>query len=118
MPLNWQLSERGAKLISATSTSENYRLYALPGGPVKRPGLIRDEENGCSIHVEVWSLPAKEFGSFVAAIPFPLGIGKLELADGSWVSGFVCEGMAIEAAEDISALGSWREYIAELQSRN
>jgi len=117
MPLNWQLSERGAKLISATSTSENYRFYALPGGPVKRPGLIRDEENGCSIHVEVWSLPAKEFGSFVAAIPFPLGIGKLELEDGSWVSGFVCEGMAIEGAEDISALGSWRKYIDELQSR-
>ncbi len=114
MPLNWQLAERGAQLVSETETSENYRFYALKGGPVKRPGLVRDEENGCRIKVEVWSLPAQEFGSFVAAIPYPLGIGKLELATGEWVSGFICEGLGIEGAEDISAMGSWRTYIRSL----
>lgn len=114
MPLNWQLAERGARLVSATETSENYRFYALKGGPVKRPGLVRDENNGCRIKVEVWSLPAEEFGSFVAAIPYPLGIGKLELLSGEWVSGFICEGLGIDGAEDISALGSWRTYIAGL----
>lgn len=114
MPLNWQLTERGATLVAETRTSSNYRFYALKGGPVKRPGLIRDENEGCSILVEVWSIPEAEFGSFVAAIPYPLGIGKLELEIGKWVSGFVCEGLAVNDAEDISALGSWRKYIAQI----
>jgi allophanate hydrolase len=113
MPLNWQLNERGATLVSETRTSDNYRFYALQGGPVKRPGLVRDEANGSSVLVEVWSIPALEFGSFVAAIPYPLGIGKLELADGRWVSGFVCEGIGIDGAEEITHLGSWREYMAQ-----
>ncbi|MEM1191182.1 MAG: allophanate hydrolase [Pseudomonadota bacterium] len=116
MPLNWQLAERGAELVSETETSENYRFYALKGGPVKRPGLVRDERTGCRIKVEVWSLPAEEFGSFVAAIPYPLGIGKLELDSGEWVSGFICEGLGIEGAEDISNLGSWRTYISSLST--
>ncbi|MEM8493238.1 MAG: amidase family protein, partial [Pseudomonadota bacterium] len=116
MPLNWQLAERGAELVSETETSENYRFYALKGGPVKRPGLVRDERTGCRIKVEVWSLPAEEFGSFVAAIPYPLGIGKLELDSGEWVSGFICEGLGIEGAEDISNLGSWRTYINSLST--
>lgn len=116
MPLNWQLVERGASLVSETETSENYRFYALKGGPVKRPGLVRNEREGCAIKVEVWSLPATEFGSFVAAIPYPLGIGKLELASGEWVSGFICEGLGIEGAEDISDLRSWRTYIEGLNA--
>ena len=96
-----------------TKTSERYRFYALQGGPVKRPGLVRVEQGGCSVFVEVWSMPASEFGSFVGAIPYPLGIGKLELANGEWVSGFICEGIGIEGAEDISQLGSWRAYIGK-----
>ena len=116
MPLNWQLVERGARLVAETETSENYRFYALKGGPVKRPGLLRDESNGIRIKVEVWSLPAEEFGSFVAAIPYPLGIGKLELASGEWVSGFICEGIGIEGAEDISTMASWRTYIGSLSA--
>lgn len=111
MPLNWQLTERGATLVNETRTSEHYRFYALRGGPVKRPGLVRVEHKGSSILVEVWSMPASEFGSFVAAIPYPLGIGKLELEDGKWVSGFICEGIGIEGAEDITELESWRIYI-------
>ena len=117
MPLNWQLAERDAALVKATRTSDNYRFYALKGGPVKRPGLVRNESDGVSVLVEVWSIPASEFGSFVAAIPYPLGIGKLELADGRWVSGFVCEGIGLEGAEDISALGCWRTYIERSRTR-
>ena len=116
MPLNWQLAERGATLVAETETSANYRFYALAGGPVKRPGLMRHESNGCRIKVEVWSVPAAEFGGFVSAIPYPLGIGKLELISGEWVSGFICEAAGLAGSEDISALGSWRSYIATLSS--
>ena len=86
-------------------------MYALAGGPPYRPGLIRDTNHGAAIEVEVWEIPAAEFGGFVAAIPAPLGIGKIELADGRWLAGFICEGYALKEAEDITEFGSWRNYI-------
>jgi len=114
MPLNWQLRERGGHLQAATHTSPHYRLYALGGGPPQRPGLVRDSEAGGMIEVEVWSVPAAEFGSFVAGIPAPLGIGKLELEDGRWLSGFLCEPYGLEGATEITGLGGWRRYIETL----
>ncbi len=70
-------------------------------------------EGGAAIEVEVWDVPADAFGSFVAAVPAPLAIGKLELADGSWVSGFVCEPVGLDGAEDITRFGGWRAYLAQ-----
>ncbi|MFN2382038.1 MAG: allophanate hydrolase [Guyparkeria sp.] len=110
LPLNWQLTQRRARLAQTTRTAPEYRFFALPGGPPERPGLVRVVEGGAAIEVEVWHVPASEFGSFVAGIPAPLGIGKLKLADGNEVSGFICEPVAINDATEITALGSWRQY--------
>lgn len=115
LPLNGQLTSRGARLIGAHASAPKYRFYALAGGPPKRPGMVRVATGGASIDMEIWELPAHEFGSFVAGIPSPLGIGTVELADGSCVQGFVCESWAVAEAEDITAFGSWRRYLA---SRN
>lgn len=114
LPLNWQLTERGGVLKTKTQTAPVYRMYALAGGPPFRPGLILDESNGAAIEVEIWSVPAEQFGSFVAGIPAPLGIGKVKIADGTMVSGFICEPYGIEGAEDITHLGGWRNYIKTL----
>ncbi|WP_108126559.1 allophanate hydrolase [Saccharospirillum mangrovi] len=111
LPLNFQLTERGATLSERTQTAACYRFYALAGGPPYRPGLVRDEANGVAIEVELWSVPADQLGGFVADIPAPLGIGKLELADGRWVSGFICEGAGLAGATDISQFGGWRAYL-------
>ncbi|WGL17772.1 allophanate hydrolase [Microbulbifer bruguierae] len=111
-PLNWQLRERGATLKSATRTAPIYRMYALAGGPPLRPGLVLDEAAGTAIEVEVWSVPAQEFGSFVAGIPAPLGIGKVQLEQGGEVSGFICEPYGLEGAEEISAFGGWKRWLA------
>ncbi len=111
MPLNHQLTSRGGWLVKATHSAPGYRLYALPGGPPWRPAMVR-ADNGAAIELEVWSLPEAEFGSFVAAIPAPLGIGKVELADGSRVSGFICEQGGVQGAEDITAFAGWRAYMA------
>jgi allophanate hydrolase len=110
LALNWQLRERGARLLEETVTATAYRLFALPGGPPFRPGLVRSEQ-GAAIEVEVWALPIEELGSFVEAIPSPLCIGKVELADGRLLSGFLCEPGAVKDARDITALGSWRAYL-------
>lgn len=111
LPFNNQLLARQGKLISKTRTSPSYRFYALPGGAIQRPGLIRVEREGAAIEVEVWEIPSTEFGSFVAAIPQPLGIGKVELENGEWVPGFICEGHAVNGAEDITELGGWRKFV-------
>lgn len=111
LSLNWQLTERGGKLLRKTHSSANYRLYALAGGPPYRPGMIRDEQNGQQIEVEVWSLPTATLGSFVANIPAPLGIGKIELEDSNWYVGFICESYVLNTATDITHKGSWRNHI-------
>ncbi len=109
LALNWQLRERDACLLEATMSAPRYRLFALPDG--KRPAMIRSVPGGRAIEVEVWSLPASELGGFVAAIPAPLGIGKVELADGRWESGFICDGYGLEGATDISEFGGWRAWL-------
>jgi allophanate hydrolase len=111
-PLNHQLLERGAILLERTVTAPEYRLFALPGGPPARPGLVRVETQGAAIEVEVWSLPAAAFGNFVAGVPAPLAIGKLTLAGGRQVSGFLCEAHAVNRAQDITQYGGWRAYQA------
>ena len=111
LPLNGQLTERGGWLVQCTHTAPNYRLFALPGGPPQRPGLVRDL-NSTSIEVEVWALPADQVGGFLQGIPAPLGLGKVELADGSWVTGFICEPCGMDGAVDVSAFGGWRAYLA------
>jgi allophanate hydrolase len=113
-PLNWQLAERGARLINSTKSSEHYRLFALSDG--KRPGMQRVDSDGKKIEIEVWELPTLHFGSFVAAIPQPLGIGKVELESGEWVSGFICEDYGLEDAKDITEFGAWRNWLQHLQS--
>jgi allophanate hydrolase len=111
-PLNKQLTSRGAALLLTTKTAPKYRLFALANTTPPKPGLLRVVEpqpNG--VEVEVWQLTREAFGSFVAEIPPPMGIGNLELADGSMVKGFVCEPYALEGAQEITALGGWRNYL-------
>lgn len=115
MPLNDQLTERGAALLEATTTAAKYRLYALPDTVPPKPGLKRVTEGGAEIAIELWSMPVEHFGSFVGLIPSPLGIGTLETANGRLVKGFICEPWALEGGRDITAYGGWRAYIASLK---
>lgn len=113
MALNGELQVLGGRLLEATATAPDYRLYALDTTPPK-PGMLRvDAGGGSSIKVELWALSAAAFGKFVAAIPPPLGIGTVRLADGRGVKGFVVEPVAIEGARDISSFGGWRAFMAE-----
>jgi allophanate hydrolase len=112
LPLNQQLLDRNAWLRTRTWTAPEYRLYALPGGPPQRPGLLRVDSGGNAIEVEVWRMPAERFGDFVAGIPAPLGIGRIRLADGGEVAGFLCEAHGVAQARDITALGGWRRFLA------
>ena len=105
-PRNSELLERSATLIGAARTAPCYRLYHLPSGV---PGLVRGDD-GAAIEVELWQLPATTVGSLLAGIPGPLSLGRITLADGSEVTGFLCEAYAAAGAEDITASGGWRNY--------
>lgn len=114
-PLNGQLTSRGARLVRTTRTAPDYRFFALPGGPLPKPGLIRvDEGRGAGIEVEVWEVSEAALGSFMGDVPPPLAIGTLVLDDGSLVKGFLCEPLAVEGARDISGFGGWRAYLASV----
>ena len=111
LPLNWQLRARQGRLVSLTTTSPDYRLYALPGGPPMRPAMVRANQGGQALEVEVWALPSAELGSFLTGIPAPLGLGKVKLADGSWETGFICDGYALADAQEITCWGGWRAWL-------
>ncbi len=115
-PLNPQLVGLDGVLVRGGSTAPHYRLYALPGTVPPKPGLIRVRDGGCAIEVEVWSLDVKAFGAFVSAIARPLCIGTIELDDGSFVQGFLCEADALANATDISQHGGWRAYLRARES--
>ncbi|MET7246955.1 allophanate hydrolase [Methylobacterium sp. EM32] len=113
LPLNGELTALGARLLRAVETAPDYRLYALPGAGPRRPGLVRVAAGtGTAIATEVWALTPEAFGRFVAAIPAPLGIGTLRLADGTAPKGFLCEPEGVREAEDVSRHGGWRAYLA------
>ena len=113
MALNGELRTLGGRLIEQAVTAPDYKLYALPTTPPK-PGMLRvDAGQGSAIALEVWSLAASAFGRFVAAIPPPLSIGTIRLADGRNVKGFLVEAAGVEDARDITGFGGWRAYMAE-----
>jgi allophanate hydrolase len=113
MALNNELKALGGRLLEAASTAPDYRLYALDTSPPK-PGMLRVAAGtGSSIELELWALSAASFGKFVAAIPPPLSIGTLRLADGRGVKGFIVEAADINGARDISAFGGWRAFVTE-----
>ncbi|SEO73513.1 allophanate hydrolase [Aquisalimonas asiatica] len=111
LPLNWQLTARRARFLCVTRSAAEYRFHALAGGPPYRPGMVHVGDGGGAVELELWEVPADQFGSFVAGIPAPLGIGKVRLASGDTVPGFVCEASGAEGAEDITELGSWRAWL-------
>jgi len=113
LPLNHQLTSRRASLVETTTTASCYRMYLLAGGPPFRPGMIRDPDHGIALPVEIWRVPADQFGSFVAGIPAPLGIGQVELEDGRWVAGFICEPVGLQGAREITDPGGWRHHLAQ-----
>jgi allophanate hydrolase len=112
-PLNHELMNREGRLIKVCRTAPGYRLYALEGATPPKPGLVRDQQfRGPGIEVEVWAMPEHQFGSFVAGVPAPLGIGNAVLDDGSTVKSFICEPYAVARATEITRFGGWRHFLS------
>ena len=114
MPLHSQLVERNARFIKSCKTARFYQLFALANTTPPKPGLVRIKEGGDQIELELYDLPQESIGSFFNLIPAPLGLGTIELDDGSWVKGFICEPVGIVGATNISHYGGWKNYLKEM----
>jgi allophanate hydrolase len=112
LPLNHQLTSRGARLQCTIRTAASYRLYALPRTVPPKPGMVRDPDySGPGIEAEIWNVPEQHLGSFLASVSWPLSIGDVQFEDGVWRKGFLCEAAAIQGAQEITLHGGWRTYL-------
>lgn len=110
-PLAWQLDDRGARWVGRARTAPHYRLARLDTEPPK-PGLVRVAPGaGTTIAGELWSVGTAMLGDFLAALPAPMALGRVELSDGSEVVGFGCTQQAWESGTDITHHGDWPGYL-------
>ncbi|ROS25814.1 allophanate hydrolase [Cellulomonas sp. PhB150] len=109
-PLHPELEALGARFVASVRTSAAYRLVALDTVP-RKPGLVRTG-SGSPIAGEVWRMSAGALGSFLAALPAPMSLGRAELEDGSWVVGFGCTAEAGAAGVDVTDAGGWVAALA------
>ncbi|QKV90834.1 allophanate hydrolase [Streptomyces sp. NA02950] len=113
-PLNHQLTDAGARYRGEIRTAPAYRLTALHTTPPK-PGLLRvSPPDGAEITGERWTLSPAALGHFLAALPAPMFLGRVELADRTWAVGFHTDPASAAAGTDITAHGSWPAYLATL----
>ncbi|MDT7597600.1 MAG: allophanate hydrolase [Pseudonocardiales bacterium] len=110
-PLNAALVELGGRLHCRARTAAGYRMYAVPG-PIPRPGLVRTGDGPADgIELEIWHLPHQGLGLLLPTVSPPLGLGQIELDDGRWVTGFICDSLRTVSAEDITSYRGWRAYL-------
>lgn len=72
-------------------------------------GWSPSTRGGAAVEVELHRIPVDALGALVCALPAPLGIGPVELADSSAL-GIVCVRRP-PGALDVSAHGSWPAYL-------
>jgi allophanate hydrolase len=114
-PLAFQLEERGARWAGPACTAPVYRLARLDTTPPK-PGLVRVANGGAAIGGELWLVGTAMLGDFLAALPAPMSLGRVTLADGTEVVGFGCALDAFQAGEDITHHRDWPTYLASVAS--
>jgi len=112
-PLNGQLTALGARFAGPVRTAPEYRMVALPTEPPK-PGILRAASGGAALAGERWTLSPAGLGRFLAALPAPMSLGRISMADGDSALGFQCDPVAAAGGEEITQYGSWTAYLASL----
>lgn len=117
---NPQLLDLGGSLVEATTTAPTYTLLRI-GTSDPTPGLLRVPFGGSAIDVERWRLPVASLAVLAGRLPAVLALGRVQLADGSDVLGYVCDatvqtGADRHTVDDISEFGGWRAYSRAIKS--
>jgi allophanate hydrolase len=112
-PLNHQLTALGARFVDDVATTDAYRMYALPTAPPKPAVVAVGAGRGGPLQGERWRLSPAALGTFLAALPAPLALGRVTLADGTTPTGFLAPASAAAGAgaPDITPLGGWLAHL-------
>jgi allophanate hydrolase len=111
-PLVHQLTDVGARWTGELTTTARYRMTLLPTTPPK-PAITRvPDSGGTALKAHRWLLSPAALGGFLAALPAPMQLGKVEFDDGTWRTSFGCDGGAADAGADISHFGGWAAAVA------
>ncbi len=107
LELNPNLLNVGASFLYETTTTPSYRLWSI--GDV-HPGMVRVDQGGAAIALEVWEVPAAGLVEVLQQEPPGLCVGKVTLADGEIVLGVLAEPLLCQGQPEITAYGGWRAY--------
>lgn len=101
----------GATFLEDVRTADAYRLYTIGD---RHPAMIRDDDRGASITAELYEVPDDVWPGIRDTEPPGLYRGPVELDDGRAVDGMLGEPELVAGpeADEITAYGGWREYLA------
>ena len=108
-----QLTDLGARWAGELTTAPRYRMTRLPGTPAKPiVARVADDADGTAIKGQRWLLSPAALGRFLAALPAPMQLGKVEFEDGTWRTAFGGGIDSTDSGVDISEHGGWAAAIA------
>jgi len=135
LPLHGRLRRHGALFAGEVRTANGYTLVAL-GDPLNRPGMVRTSSDSTSssdsarstdaahasdaahssdaassVLGELWRVPETALSALLLEAAAPLGLGRVTLADGREVIGYLCEASAAEG-KTVIADGDWRAHVS------
>lgn len=109
LELNPNLLNGGATFVEETTTEPCYRLWSIAD---RHPAMVRVQEGGRAIAVEVWAVPTAGLVTILLQEPPGLTIGNVRLSTGETVLGILGEPALCEAHPEITQYGGWRAYLA------
>lgn len=109
LELNQNMLAAGATFVREARTEPSYRLWSVAD---RHPAMVRVNEGGVAVAVEVWSLPVEGLAAILLQEPAGLSIGKVRLAEGCEILGVLAEPVLCDGQKEITQHGGWRAYIA------
>jgi len=114
LELNANLLRVGATFLQEAITEPNYRLWSIAD---RHPAMIRVEQGGRAIAVEVWAVPPNGICTVLLQEPPGLCIGKVRLSNSEVVLGVLGEPFLCEDQPEITQWGGWRAYTEALTAK-
>jgi gamma-glutamylcyclotransferase (GGCT)/AIG2-like uncharacterized protein YtfP len=110
LALNRNMLDAGARFVREATTAPLYRLWSIDDS---YPGMLRVEQGGREIAVEVWDVDAPGLVRILEQEPPGLAIGRVRLSDGSEVFGVLAEPYLVQDRLEITDFGGWRAYAGD-----
>jgi len=108
------LIKAGAKFVCDAHTAPFYRLWNVGD---KHPAMLRDEQGGASISLELWEINPEKIIEVLEKEPAGLVIGRILLDNGHSVIGILAEPYILADNKEITHYRGWREYQSAKDSK-